>query len=292
MDDNEYIEQMIEKRNYYLNIEDFKKAEEMDEMINSYKNNITTRRINLLKTTRDKKIEIKNTQYQRQLSLIEDKYFQLEEKLLKQLSIKESSIMKKHQKELNNFKEKTEKIEINDYTKKIQYNQLKKMKEMLIQQHRYPEAEKIKNEMNMLKKSQNMNKIEKRKIEVKIQKENLRKKQSKEIERFQYESDQQIQLLKQLKDKEIEKLKQKYLNNKLKLNIEYKLQETFTKKNSAIQSLNNSFIATENLKTAKKIPKYQVFSRTMPNKRKSYSQEKVQKVLVTQKSFLYSEFFN
>ena len=99
-------------------------------------------------------------------------------------------------------------------------------------------------------------------------------------------------MLKQLKDKEIEKLKQKYLNHKLKLNIEYKLQETFTKKNSAIQSLNNSFIATENLKTAKKIPKYQVFSRTMPNKRKSYSQEKVQKVLVNQKSFLYSEFFN
>lgn len=292
MDDNECIEQMIEKRNYFLSIDNFKKAEEMDEMINSYKNNITIQQINLLRNTRDKEIEIKNNQYQKQLALIEEKYFKLEEKLLKQLSIKETSIMKKHQKELNDFKIKKEKNEINDYSKKNQYIQLKKMKEMLIQQHRYSEAEKIKNEMNTLKNSQNMNKIEKRKIEVKIQKENLLKKQAKEIERFQYELDQQIQLLKQLKDIKIEKLKKKYLNNKLKLNIEYKMQETFTKKNSAIQSLNNSIIANENLKGTKKIPINQAFNRTMPNKRKSFSQEKVQKVLINQKSFLYSELFN
>ena len=223
------LKNLYEERKRLIEEANYIKAEEMTQKIKDYKNKVLEQQ--KLEFNRRKQADQDNFEksYGEELAQFNERWGKKEEELKTFLDKKEKELIKSQKSELNNYisgnAEKNMKHKISP-----NYLNMKKVEMTLVKQERFLEAEQMKQKAEKLLKEENrLMEIENQK-KIKKQIELLAKRQKEELAKFKDDKNKQIYMIQKDKNKEFDKLINKYRTIKVEMMLRQKDDESRAKK--------------------------------------------------------------
>lgn len=224
-----HLKTLYEQRKKLIEDAEYIKAEELTQKIKKYKNTILDQQ--KIEFTKRKQAEQESfdKNYSEEIAQFNERWAKKEEELKMILDQREKELIKNQKNEINYYlsgaDERNAKQKISP-----NYLNMKKVEMTLVKQERFLEAEQMKQKAEKLLKEENrLMEIENQK-KIKKQIELLAKRQKEELAKFKDDKNKQIYMIQKDKNKEFDKLINKYRTIKVEMMLRQKDDESRAKK--------------------------------------------------------------
>ena len=223
------IKSLYEQRKKFIEESNYIKAEELSKKIKEYKT-VQMRKQQRFLNQRQEEEQINfEKKYSTELFQFKEKWTKIEEGLKQTLKKRKDDLKKRQKIELKEFINSVSEQEIKQ---KINpnYLNLKKVEMTLVKQERYLEADEIKHQAEKLLKKQNDLLEMELQQKIKKQIEMFKKRQKEELIKVNEDSKKQIYLIQKEKDKDYDKIINKFRTVKVDMMLRQKDEESRAKK--------------------------------------------------------------
>ena len=223
------IKSLYEQRKKFIEESNYIKAEELSKKIKEYKT-VQMRKQQRFLNQRQEEEQINfEKKYSTELFQFKEKWIKIEEGLKQTLKKRKDDLKKRQKIELKEFINSVSEQEIKQ---KINpnYLNLKRVEMTLVKQERYLEADEIKHQAEKLLKKQNDLLEMELQQKIKKQIEMFKKRQKEELIKVNEDSKKQIYLIQKEKDKDYDKIINKFRTVKVDMMLRQKDEESRAKK--------------------------------------------------------------
>ena len=217
------IKSLYEQRKKFIEDSNYIKAEEVSKKINEYKTIQIRKQQRFLNQRQEAEQSNFEKKYSTELFQFKEKWTKIEEDLKQTLKKRKEELKKRQKMELKEF---INSISEQEMRQKINpnYLNLKKVEMTLVKQERFLEADEIKHQAEKLLKKQNAL------MEIEFQQKIKKKRQKEELIKLNEDNKKQIFLLQKEKDKDYDKIINKFRIFKVDMMLRQKDEESRAKK--------------------------------------------------------------
>ena len=223
------IKTLYQERKKYIEESNYIKAEELSKKIKEYKT-VQMRKQQRFLNQRQEEEQINfEKKYSTELFQFKEKWTKIEEGLKQTLKKRKDDLKKRQKIELKEFINSVSEQEIKQKINQ-NYLNLKRVEMTLVKQERYLEADEIKHQAEKLLKKQNDLLEMELQQKIKKQIEMFKKRQKEELIKVNEDSKKQIYLIQKEKDKDYDKIINKFRTVKVDMMLRQKDEESRAKK--------------------------------------------------------------